>query len=52
MGEFRQMNTELMPWIFVENWFLCSIFGIFWPILFKLCVQVDIGKEWFKIIDG
>ena len=42
MGKFQQINTELLPLIYVENWFLCSIFGIFWLIFFKLCIEVDI----------
>ena len=25
---------------------------VFRPILFKLCIRVDIGKEWFGIVDG
>ena len=24
----------------------------FWPIFFKLCVDIDIGEEWFGIADG
>ena len=29
MGKFRQMSTELLPLIYVANWFPCSILGIF-----------------------
>ena len=25
MGKFRQISTELLPLIHVENWFLCSL---------------------------
>ena len=24
----------------------------FWPIVFKLCIQVDIWEEWSGIVDG
>ena len=24
----------------------------FWPIFFKLCMDIDIGKEWFGIVNG
>ena len=51
MGKFRQISLELLPLIYVENWFPASILGIFWPILFKLCILVDIGQEWFEIVD-
>ena len=45
------MTQALVPFIYVENWFLC-LMGMFWPILIKLCIQVDINEEWFGIIDG
>ena len=49
---FNQINTELLPLVYVENWFTCSILGILWLIFFKLCIWVDIGEAWFGIIDG
>ena len=52
MNNFRQISTELLPLIYVENWFLCSILGNFWLIIFKLCILVDNGEECFVIIDG
>ena len=38
--ESNQTNKlELLPLIYIENWFLCSILGIFFlPILFKLYI--------------
>ena len=50
MGKFRQISTELLPLIDIRNWFSFSIFGISLPIFFKLCMRVDIGKEWLRII--
>ena len=44
MGKFRQMSTDLLPLIYVENWFPCSILGILLPIFFKLCIRVGIGE--------
>ena len=32
--------------------FPLSILSIFRPIFFKLCIRVDIRKEWFGIVDG
>ena len=52
MGKFRQISTELLPLIYIQNWFLNSILGIFWPILSKSCIRVDIGEEQFGNIDG
>ena len=49
---FRQISTELWPLIEVRNSFSLSIFGIFVPILFKLRMRVDIGKECLGIADG
>ena len=51
MGKFRQLSQELWPLIDFKNSFPLSIFSIFLPILFKLCVRVDISKEWFGIVD-
>ena len=52
MGKFCQLSQELWPLINVKNLFLLSILSIFWPIFFKLCISVDIRKEWFGIVDG
>ena len=46
MGKFRQSLVD------VRNSFLLSIFASFWPIFFKLCMRVDIGKVYFGISDG
>ena len=32
--------------------FPLSILSIFRPIFFKLYIRVDIGEEWFGIVDG
>ena len=29
-----------------------SNFSSFWPIFFKLCMDIDIGEEWFGIANG
>ena len=52
MGKFRQKSTELLPLICVEMCFCALSWLFFWPILFKLCIYVNIGEEWFGIIDG
>ena len=56
MGKFRQMTLELWPLIEVKNCILfsfplCNLSSLL-PIFFKLCILVDIGKEWFGIVDG
>ena len=51
MDKFCKVSTELLPLIHVKNWLLCSIFGIFWLIVFKLSIEVDIWEEWFGIVD-
>ena len=51
MGKFRQISTDLWPLIDVRIWFSFSIFGISLPIVFKLCMQDDIGKECLGIED-
>ena len=52
MGKFRLLSPELWPLVDVRNMFLLSIFAIFWPIFFKLCMRVDIRKVCFGIADG
>ena len=52
MGKFSQLSPELWPLIDVKNSFPLSILGIFLPIFFKLCIRVDIRKEWLGIVDG
>ena len=32
--------------------FLCSNFSTFWPIFFKLCIDIGIGEEWYGIASG
>ena len=52
MGKFRQLSPELWPLIDVKNLFLLSVLSIFRPIFFKLCIRVDIRKEWVWIENG
>ena len=49
MNEFCQISTELLPFIFVENWFRCSILSIILSIFFKFYMRVDIRKDCFAI---
>ena len=32
--------------------FPCSNFSTFWPIFFKLCIDIGIGEEWYGIATG
>ena len=50
MSKFRQLSPELWPLIDVKisTLYLDHFFAIF----FKLCIRVDIKKEWFWIEDG
>ena len=32
--------------------FPCSNFSTFWPIFFKLCIDIGIGEEWYGIVSG
>ena len=32
--------------------FPCSNFSTFWPICFKLCIDIGIGKAWYGIASG
>ena len=32
--------------------FPCSNFSTFWPIFFKLCVDIGIREEWYGIVSG
>ena len=51
MGKFRQMSTELLPLIYVENWFPCPILSIIWSIFFNFCTKVYISKEYYGIAE-
>ena len=51
MCKFRQLSPKLWHLVDVRNSFLLSIFAIFMPIFFKLCIRVDIGKVCFWIAD-
>ena len=51
MGKFCQLSQELWPLIDVKSSFPVSILSIFCLIFFKLCIRVDIRKEWFGIVD-
>ena len=32
--------------------FPCSNFNTFWPIFFKLCIDIGIKEEWYEIASG
>ena len=49
MDEINRISTEVLPLVYVENWFRCSILGIFGPIFFKFCMRVDIRKQCYGI---
>ena len=51
MGKFLQLSKELWPLIDVKSSFPLCILSIFRPIFFKLCIRVDIKKEWFGVED-
>ena len=36
----------------ISTSFPCSNFSTFWPIFFKLCIDIDIGEEWYRIASG
>ena len=36
----------------VSTSFPCSNFSTFWPIFFKLCIDIGIGEEWYGIASG
>ena len=36
----------------VSTSFPCSNFSTFWPIFFKLCIDIGIGEEWYGIANG
>ena len=52
MGKFCLLCQELWPLIDVKSSFPLSILSLFLPIFLKLCIRVDIRKEWFGIVDG
>ena len=52
MGKFCQLSPVLWPLIDVKDLFPLSIFSIFLPIFFKLCIIIDIRKEGFGIVHG
>ena len=52
MGKFLKLSPELWPLVDVCNSFLLSIVAILWPIFFKHCLRVDIGKVCFGIAYG
>ena len=52
MGKFRDISIELLPLIDVENLFPCCILSFIQLIFFKLCMRVDIWKEFYGIADG
>ena len=52
MGKFRQISTELWPLIDARNRFSLYLLHFCLPILFKLGIMDDIGKECLWIADG
>ena len=38
--------------LFVSALFPCSNFSTFWPIFFRLCIDIGIGEEWYGILSG
>ena len=36
----------------ISSSFPCSNFLTFWPIFFKLCIDIGIGEEWYGIASG
>ena len=36
----------------VSTSFPCSNFSTFWPIFFKLCIDIGIGEEWYRVASG
>ena len=36
----------------VSSSFLCSNFSTFWPIFFKLCIDIGVGEEWYEVASG
>ena len=49
MDKFWQISIIALD--LCKKWFQCSILGIFWLIVFKLCIRVDFWEEWFAIVD-
>ena len=45
MGKFRQISTDILPLIYVENWFLCSIFGIFGRFFSNVLYELILGRS-------
>ena len=45
MGKFRQISTELLPLIYVENWFLCPILGIFGRFSSNFVYKLILGRS-------
>ena len=45
MGKFRQISTELLPLMYVENWFLCSILGIFGRVSSNFLYELILGRN-------
>ena len=42
-------KTELLPFIYVENWFRRSILIIILSVFFKFCMRVDIRKDYLRL---
>ena len=45
MDNFRQISTELLLLTYVENWFLCSILGIFGRFSFNFVYELILGRS-------
>ena len=45
MDKFRQISTELLPLICVENWFSCFIFGILGRLSSNFVYELILGRS-------
>ena len=52
MGKFRQKSLELLPLMYVENLFPCSILGIFGRFYSNFVFKIDTEQEWFRNVCG
>ena len=50
MGKFRQFSTELLPFIRLENWFLCSISLKFCQISTEFLPLIYVKKNGFNAL--
>ena len=48
----RTLSVRSSVCLSVRSLFPCSNFSTFWPIFFKLCIDIGIGEEWYGIASG